>query len=93
MNREEASNIQKRLISSGEGLTEADIRIVIPREGDPPSHGYQIHIKSDRISNNLTSVKALAAEYNLAVDDSRKGLIIILRPCFMDYSGPKNKWE
>jgi hypothetical protein len=64
--REEASEIQKRIISICKSLTERDVLLVIPKEWNPPSHGYQIQINLDQVNDNLPIIKTVATEDHLS---------------------------
>jgi len=85
LNREEATAIQKEILTSCNGLTEEAIRLVLSNPYSTVSHGYQLHIKSKLIETNLPRLKTIAQKHNLALNQSRNGLVIIYRPCFIKY--------
>jgi len=89
VNKEEASTIQKEILVSCNGLTEEAVMLVLPTTDGPVSHGYQLQIKSELLKENLPCLKNIARKHNLALDESRKGLVVIYRPCFIDYSSGK----
>ncbi len=85
MNKKEAEDLKTKIISQGIGLAQQEITIILPKTNDPQSHGYQLHIKSEKIIDNIKMIKKVALNANLAVDESKKGLVIIYRPCFIHY--------
>lgn len=89
MNKEEASAIMKEILVTCNGLTEEAVLLVLPTADGPVSHGYQLHIKSESLRENLPCLKSIAGKHNLALDESRKGLVVIYRPCFIDYPSGK----
>jgi hypothetical protein len=89
VNKEEASTIQKEILVSCKGITEKAVMLVLPTADVSVSHGYQLHIKSESLKENLPCLKIIARKHNLALDESRKGLVVIYRPCFIDYSSGK----
>ncbi len=89
MNKEEASSIQKEILVGCNGLTEDAVMLVLPTANSPVSHGYQLRIKSESLKENLPCLKSIAGKHNLALDESRKGLVVIYRPCFIGYSSGK----
>jgi hypothetical protein len=89
VNKEEASTIQKEILVSCNGLTEDAIMLVLPNADGSISHGYQLHIKSELLKENLPRLKSIAGKHNLALDESRKGLVVMYRPCFIGYSSGK----
>jgi len=86
VNREETITIQKEILTNCNGLTEEAIMLVLPNPDSAISHGYQLHIKSKLTETNLPCLKTIAQRHNLALDTSRKGLVIVYRPCFIRYS-------
>jgi len=89
VNKEEASTVQKEILVGCNGLTEDAVTLVLPTADGPVSHGYQLHIKSESLKENLPCIKSIARKHNLALDESRKGLVVIYRPCFFGYSSEK----
>ena len=89
MNKEEASIVRKEILVSCNSLTEKAVMLMLPTADGSVSHGYQLHIKSESLKENLPCLKSIAGKYNLALDESRKGLVVIYRPCFIDYSTRK----
>ena len=89
MNKEEASTVRKEILVSCNGLTEETVILVLPTADGSVSHGYQLHVKSESLRENLQCLKSIAGKHNLAVDESRKGLVVVYRPCFIGYSSGK----
>ena len=89
MNKEEAIAIQKEILVVCKDLDRDAVRIVPPTADGSLSHGYQLHVRSELLKENLLGLKSIAAKNNLALDESRKGLVVIYRPCFVDYSSGK----
>jgi hypothetical protein len=85
LNKEEATELKKKIIAKSNGLTEGDIMLVIPKAGDPSSHGYQLHIKPNNVKAEMPKIKAIAQENSLEVE-SREDTVIVFRPCFVHYS-------
>ena len=89
MNKEEATGVQAEILRECNGLTEKTIMLVLPSADYSLSHGYQIHIKSTVIATDLSCLKAICQKHNLTLDESKKELVVIYRPCFIDYASRK----
>ena len=85
MNKEEALTVQKEILASCNGLTKSAVMLVFPSAESSVSHGYQLHVKSEMLKDNLPCLKAIAGKHNLAMNESRKDVAIIYRPCFIDH--------
>ena len=85
LNKEEAIDLQKEIVSSCNGLSLEDISLELSSLGKPVSHGYQLHIKSNSIETNLPRLKTIAQKHYLALDESKKDLVVIYRPCFSQH--------
>jgi len=86
LDKDEALTIQREIIASCKGLTQAAVKLVLPNVGDSLSHGYQLHVKSELLKENVACLKTIAGKHNLSMNESRKDLVIIYRPCFIGYS-------
>jgi len=89
VNKEEALTVQKEILASCNGLTENAIMLVFPGAEGSMSHGYQLHImraRAEMLKENLSCLKAIARKHYLTINELRKDVVVIYRPCFIDYS-------
>ncbi len=88
MNKQEATDLQNEILISCRNLQQKDMKLLLPNDSKIESHGYQLQIRSNSITDNLQSIRVIAQKKNLAIaDESKQGLITIYRPCFIHYSG------
>jgi hypothetical protein len=85
LNKQEATELQKKISDQSIGLKESNIALVFPTAGDPSSHGYQLYINSDNLKLEMPKIEAIAQTNNLAVE-IRKDVIVVFRPCFAGHS-------
>jgi hypothetical protein len=68
-----------------DGINEESIMLMPPNADDVLSKGYQLHIKSNSHTQNVSCFKPVIDKHNLAIaDEPNKGLIVIYRPLKCD---------